>query len=113
MPPHEQEMRKKHLEILRRTWKELPPAEQKRLLEMTPEAREKHLAKFLHRLAGGEARGVETDGRAPEKIGAERCAHGHGHSHSNQAGCQGAKLHGRTSFRPGFSRLQERQGNRR
>ena len=48
MPPHEQEMRKKHLEILRRTWKELPPAEQKRLLEMTPEAREKHLhARFM------------------------------------------------------------------
>ncbi len=48
MPPHEQEMRKKHLEILRRTWKELPPAEQKRLMEMTPEAREKHLhARFM------------------------------------------------------------------
>ena len=48
MPPHEQEMRKKHLEILRRTWKELPPAEQKRLLEMTPDAREKHLhARFM------------------------------------------------------------------
>ncbi|MCH2367339.1 MAG: hypothetical protein MK554_09015, partial [Planctomycetes bacterium] len=43
MLPHEREMRKKHLEILRRTWNDLSPATQKRLLEMTPEAREKHL----------------------------------------------------------------------
>ncbi|MEE3199237.1 MAG: DUF3106 domain-containing protein, partial [Planctomycetota bacterium] len=48
MPPHEQEMRKKHLEILRRTWKELPPAEQERMKKMSPEAREKHLhARFV------------------------------------------------------------------
>ncbi len=57
MPPHEQEMRKKHLEILRRTWKELPPAEQKRLMEMTPEAREKHLH---NRFVGQRKRTVAT-----------------------------------------------------
>ncbi|MEC8896544.1 MAG: hypothetical protein VX675_09495 [Planctomycetota bacterium] len=57
MPPHEQEMRKKHLEILRRIWKELPPAEQKRLMEMTPEAREKHLH---NRFVGQRKRTVAT-----------------------------------------------------
>jgi hypothetical protein len=57
MPPHEQEMRKKHLEILRRTWKELPPAEQERMKKMSPEAREKHLhARFM----GQRKRTVET-----------------------------------------------------
>ena len=48
MAPHEREMRRKHMEILRRSWNDLAPTEQKRLREMTPEAREKHLhARFM------------------------------------------------------------------
>ncbi|MAM46780.1 MAG: hypothetical protein CMJ91_08960 [Planctomycetes bacterium] len=45
MAPHEHELRKKHMEILRRSWNRLPPEEQKRLREMTPEGREKYLHK--------------------------------------------------------------------
>ena len=48
MPPHERELQKKHKELLRQSWNRLPPEEQKRLMEMKPEAREKRLhARFM------------------------------------------------------------------
>jgi len=48
LAPHERELQKKHKDILRQSWNRLPPEEQKRLREMKPEAREKHLhARFM------------------------------------------------------------------
>jgi hypothetical protein len=43
MPPHERELQKKHNELLRQSWSRLHPEEQKRLMEMKPEARKKRL----------------------------------------------------------------------